>query len=60
MCYLLLNGELPTIDELEGFKQSVTAKQMVNEKMKKFFDGVKFSLVSVLLRLVCVISVVCM
>jgi len=37
--YLLLNGELPSKQELEGFEESITHHTMVNESLKNFFNG---------------------
>ncbi|KAB7624414.1 citrate synthase [Alkalilimnicola sp. S0819] len=37
--YLLMNGELPTKRELEGFEDSITRHTMVNESIKDFFGG---------------------
>ncbi len=39
VCYLLLNGELPTKDELEEFTERVTRHTMVHEQMLHFFRG---------------------
>ncbi|MEN8873540.1 MAG: citrate synthase [Pacificibacter sp.] len=39
VCYLLLNGELPTAAELEKFESLVTNHTMVHEQMHKFFSG---------------------
>jgi citrate synthase len=38
-CYLLLNGELPSIQEKEEFKAIVTQHTMVHEQMQFFFRG---------------------
>lgn len=37
--YLLIYGELPTKSELEGFKDRITRHTLVNEDMKKIFEG---------------------
>jgi citrate synthase len=39
VCYLLLNGELPNAEQLNEFKYIVTHHTMVNENLRKFFDG---------------------
>jgi citrate synthase len=38
-CYLLLNGELPTEDELNKFVTTVKGHTMVHEQMHHFFQG---------------------
>jgi len=37
--YLLLNGELPTKEQLAKFTDSITKHTMVNEAIKNFFNG---------------------
>ena len=39
VCYLLLNGELPTEAQLADFKHSVTMHTMVHEQLRSFFGG---------------------
>ncbi|GAP75171.1 MULTISPECIES: citrate synthase [Pseudoalteromonas] len=39
LCYLLLNGELPSEAELEEFSKSITLSTMVHEKVAAFFQG---------------------
>ncbi|WP_105199046.1 citrate synthase [Pseudoalteromonas sp. T1lg10] len=39
LCYLLLNGELPTAEQLEKFSNSITLSTMVHEKVAAFFQG---------------------
>jgi citrate synthase len=39
VAYLILNGELPDADELEDFEQSIRRHTMINESLKRFFDG---------------------
>lgn len=39
VCYLLLNGELPTAAEMEDFETRVTRHTMVHEQMHRFFTG---------------------
>jgi len=38
-CFLLLNGELPTQDELAIFTDRVTYHTMLHEQMKRFYSG---------------------
>ncbi len=37
--YLLIYGELPTTEQLDGFKKSITQHTLVNEDIKKILDG---------------------
>jgi citrate synthase len=37
--YLLLYGELPTVDQLEVFERDITRHTMLNETLKNFFSG---------------------
>ncbi|MBQ0714033.1 citrate synthase [Paraperlucidibaca wandonensis] len=39
VCYLLLNGELPNAEQKAEFTQLVTNHTMVNEQLRKFFEG---------------------
>ncbi len=39
VCYLLLFGELPTVDEKESFVKTVTYHTMVHEQMVNFYRG---------------------
>ena len=39
VCYLLLNGELPTKEKLEDFEFRITRHTMVHEQMHNFFRG---------------------
>lgn len=39
VAYLLLHGELPTKEQLEGFVHSITYHSMVHESLKTFFQG---------------------
>jgi len=39
VCYLLLNGELPTAAEQEAFTHSINTHTMLNESMLRFFNG---------------------
>jgi len=38
-CYLLLHGELPSVDQKSRFVTSVTYHTMVHEQMTRFFQG---------------------
>ncbi len=39
VCYLLLNGELPTHAQYEKFDSTITRHTMVHEQMTRFFTG---------------------
>jgi citrate synthase len=39
LCFLLLYGELPTAEQLEKFRNTVTRHTMVHEQMHNFFRG---------------------
>ncbi|MGR8978599.1 MAG: citrate synthase [Gammaproteobacteria bacterium] len=39
VCFLLLNGELPTRTELEKFEHSITMHTMVHDQLTNFFKG---------------------
>ncbi len=39
VCYLLLNGELPSSDELAEFDETLRRHTMLNETMLRLFDG---------------------
>src|SRR5437762_3484784 len=39
VCYLLLNGELPSADELTKFSTTITRHTMVHDQMSTFFRG---------------------
>ena len=39
VCYLLLHGELPTQEELDGFDNSIRTHTMINESLLRFFNG---------------------
>jgi citrate synthase len=39
VCYLLLNGELPTNGEFINFRRTITNHTMVHEQMTRFFTG---------------------
>ncbi len=40
--YLLLNGELPTADELQEFDHTISTHTMLNEGMLNFFKGFRY------------------
>ena len=42
VCWLLLNGELPTKDELEAFEETIRRHTMLNEGMLNFFKGFRY------------------
>ncbi|MDB1086796.1 citrate synthase [Streptomyces sp. ACA25] len=37
--YLLIYGELPSVDELSGFRHKITQHTMLHEDVKRFYDG---------------------
>ncbi|MBR0651645.1 citrate (Si)-synthase [Roseomonas terrae] len=39
VCYLLLNGELPTNGEYKAFHKGVTYHTMLHEQLRRFYDG---------------------
>ena len=39
VCYLLLNGELPTKAELDKFRTTITHHTMVHEQLTRFYTG---------------------
>lgn len=39
VCYLLLNGELPSEDELSGFTTTITRHTMLHEQLSTFYRG---------------------
>jgi citrate synthase len=39
VCYLLLNGELPTADELARFTRTITRHTMLHEQLATFYRG---------------------
>ena len=39
VCYLLLNGELPTAEEYKTFEYTVTRHTMVHDQFHRFFQG---------------------
>jgi len=43
VCYLLLNGELPTALQLEAFNHSISTHTMINEAMLRFFNGFHYN-----------------
>jgi citrate synthase len=43
VAYLLLYGELPDAAQLQGFERVITRHTMLNEKLKRFFNGFQHS-----------------
>ena len=39
VCYLLMNGDLPTPKQLAEFRKGVTYHTMVHEQIRRFYDG---------------------
>jgi citrate synthase len=39
VCYLLINGNLPSGGELDDFRHQLTYHSLIHEDMKKFFEG---------------------
>ncbi|MFE3824006.1 citrate synthase [Streptomyces sp. NPDC059092] len=39
VAYLLINGELPTVDEQASFKNEITQHTLLHEDVKRFYDG---------------------
>ncbi|MEW1719373.1 citrate synthase [Streptomyces sp. NPDC093109] len=39
VAYTLINGELPTVDELATFKNEITQHTLLHEDVKRFYDG---------------------
>ena len=39
VAYLLMYGELPTADQLKGFREQLTYHSLIHEDMKKFLEG---------------------
>jgi citrate synthase len=39
VAYLLLNGELPTMDELQAWETEINKHMLIHENIKKFMDG---------------------
>src|ERR1700750_1604689 len=39
VCYLLLNGELPTAPEFAEFEKTITYHTMLHEQFDRFFNG---------------------
>ena len=39
VCYLLLNGELPSASEFEGFEHNITYHTMLHSQFDRFFTG---------------------
>ena len=43
ICYLLLNGELPTAEQFTAFERIITYHTMINENLRNFFDGFNYN-----------------
>jgi len=43
VAYLLLNGELPTASQLEGWTMNITYHTFINENIKKVMDGFHYN-----------------
>ncbi|HEU4834509.1 MAG TPA: citrate synthase [Pyrinomonadaceae bacterium] len=43
VAYLLLNGELPTATQLEGWTKNITYHTFINENIKKVMDGFHYN-----------------
>jgi len=43
VAYLLLNGELPTASQLEGWTKNITYHTFINESIKKVIDGFHYN-----------------
>ena len=41
LCYLLLNGELPSTSELDEFTMAINTHTLLHEKLRSFFQGFK-------------------
>ena len=56
--FLLIYGELPTADELENFRKSITNHTLVHEDMKQFFEAypAKAHPMGILASMVCSLS----
>ncbi len=42
VCYLLLNGELPTATQMADFEDSITNHTMIHEGLREFFGGFRY------------------
>ena len=58
VAFLLINGELPTQDELTNFQENITNHTLVHEDMKQFFEAypAKAHPMGVLASMVCSLS----
>jgi citrate synthase len=43
VCYLLLNGELPSAAELTGFKRAICMHSLIHEELRRFYSGYRHS-----------------
>jgi citrate synthase len=42
VCYLILNGELPDHRTLDSFTHTISIHTMINESLRRFFDGFRY------------------
>ena len=42
VCYLILNGELPDSRTLDSFTRTISLHTMINESLRRFFDGFRY------------------
>ncbi len=42
VCYLILNGELPNPEQKDNFERTIRSHTMINESLRKFFDGFRY------------------
>jgi citrate synthase (EC 2.3.3.1) len=42
VAYLLLNGELPNAEQLQSFEENIRRHTMINESLKRFYDGFRY------------------
>ena len=42
LCYLLLNGELPSKEQYDAFAEKITRSTMLDQKIANFFQGFRF------------------
>lgn len=41
-CYLLLDGELPSVQQLQEFETTIKEHTMVNEAIRRFYEGMRY------------------
>ncbi len=42
VCYLLLKGDLPDPQQKEAFSRTISVHTMINESLRRFFDGFRY------------------